>query len=224
MLTLLTPTGDRPEAFDLCKKWISKQDYKKPIKWIIVNDGIDELEVENTNNITIQYIKLPPRQPNTQSINLLEGLNYVSEDAKLVIIEDDDYYGVEWLSTVDKYLNDYDLVGEKDTIFFNVKSKSYNKNKHDKHASLCATAMKGKALLWFREVCLNNIEWIDHRLWKDFKGSKLLLDTDIVIGIKGMPGRGGISIGHDNRRFGKYDCDYKHLTQYLNQDVDYYRR
>jgi hypothetical protein len=37
--TVITPTGDRPETFALCERYLYRQTLK-PSKWIVVDDGI----------------------------------------------------------------------------------------------------------------------------------------------------------------------------------------
>jgi hypothetical protein len=67
MVTLLTVTGGRPEAWGLCKRWMAAQTVQ-PDRWIIVDDVGDVPEA------TIQVT--PRWQPgqNTQARNLLAGL------------------------------------------------------------------------------------------------------------------------------------------------------
>lgn len=215
MLTLITPTGDRPEAFTLCQKWIGQQTFSESYRWIVVDDGYTSTKITNSN---VHLIRLTPTKENSQARNLSEALNLVEYEDKIVIIEDDDYYGPNWLSIVNDLLDSYDLVGEQDTLFYNVRTFSYRQMRHNKHASLCASAFKGPATDWFKQVCANNKEWLDHRLWKDYRGNKLLLKTNNVIGIKGLPGRPGISIGHGNKVFGTIDRNKEFLKQLIGAD------
>jgi len=39
MLTLLTATGCRPQAWAICEELMRRQSYAGPVKWIIVDDG-----------------------------------------------------------------------------------------------------------------------------------------------------------------------------------------
>ena len=38
-VTLITPTGYRPEAFGLCIEYVWRQTYNGPLQWIVVDDG-----------------------------------------------------------------------------------------------------------------------------------------------------------------------------------------
>ena len=44
VITLITPTGDRHEAFALCEKWIGRQSYIGQIQWVVVDDGHEPTE------------------------------------------------------------------------------------------------------------------------------------------------------------------------------------
>ena len=39
MLTLLTATGARPEAWAICEQLMARQTYAGPVRWVIVDDG-----------------------------------------------------------------------------------------------------------------------------------------------------------------------------------------
>ena len=39
MLTLLTATGARPEAWAICERLMARQTYAGPVRWIIVDAG-----------------------------------------------------------------------------------------------------------------------------------------------------------------------------------------
>ena len=95
-------------------------------------------------------------------------------------------------------------------------------NINNQHASLCSTGMKGDALKLFREVCKPGVQFIDIGLWREFKGSKILECGNRVVGIKGMPGRGGIGMGHKSDFAGKRDPNFAILRSWIGSDVKYY--
>ncbi|WP_270994119.1 hypothetical protein, partial [Listeria seeligeri] len=57
---------------------------------------------------------------NTQARNLLKGLAAVGPEEQLVIIEDDDWYAPDWLTTVAAELEHTELVGEHRARYYNV--------------------------------------------------------------------------------------------------------
>jgi hypothetical protein len=97
MLTLLTATGGRPEALDLCFRWMNNQDYKGEVRWVIVDDVSlntayrDKIRKDWDVTVALPSPKWEEGQ-NTQARNLLAGLLEVDPNSKLLIIEDDDYY------------------------------------------------------------------------------------------------------------------------------------
>lgn len=200
MLTLLTPTGCRPEAWAICEKLMMGQTYQGPVRWIIVDDGEVPQPISfKRDGWTLEVIRPKPfwkKGQNTQARNLLAGLEHVVNNERLVCVEDDDNYGAEYLADVDRWLEKADLVGEMKARYFNVQTGIGKQLHNTKHASLCSTAMKGMAIKIFRESCSKNTKLIDLDLWSTYKVRKYLSDTKHVVGIKGLPGRGGIGCGH----------------------------
>lgn len=228
-MILLTATGGRPEAFELCVRWMNRQTTKEKVKWIIVND----VDIEDYSNIRddweLEIINPFPRwEPgqNTQARNLLEGLNLVSETDRLFIIEDDDYYHPNYLEEANKGLDHHDLVGECQTRYYNISNNSYKICPNKQHASLCATGMKGPAIREFIKQCHQNHKFIDMNLWAEFHGPKRLTKTNYVIGIKGLPGRPGIGSGHKMAPTlsgsTRKDYQYRKLQDWVGEDYKYY--
>ena len=228
MLTLLTATGMRQKAWDTCQHLMMRQTYAGDVHWIIVDDGADKQKISfdrlNWGLTVVRPTKLWKPGNNSQCSNLLAGLNVVCPDDRLVIIEDDDYYSSEYLSSIDEWLNGADLVGESHAKYYNVKSKVYADLKNENHASLCSTAMKGEAIDFFIEVVkqqsMQAKPFIDLSLWKRFEGSKSLHNAGLVVGIKGLPGRPGIGAGH--RMNGSQDLSLEKAKEWLGNDWGLY--
>lgn len=195
VLSVLTPTGGRPEAFAKCVEYMQAQDYEKPVRWVIVDDGPESMPTPQVKDWQIVHVRpdslWKPGQ-NTQVRNMLTGLDYCAD--RIVIVEDDDQYAPWWLSTVDSWLEDDDLVGEGWSVYRNLKTGTVKECNNNKHASLCSTAVKGRAVEWLRQACCSGEKFIDLRLWKN--PGKLYPHEGGVIGIKGYPGRPGIGMGH----------------------------
>lgn len=222
MLTILTMTGERPESFELCKRWMRNQTYRGAVRWLIVDDGrLAQRYSDTPAGWDIWVIRRAPYwEPgqNTQALNILAGLEHVDADARLVVVEDDDYYHPHYLAAVDGWLETADLVGESHTLYVNLANATAHRNKNHAHASLCATAIKGAAIDRFREMAAGNHKFVDMKLWGGFTGSKRLHASDHVVGIKGLPGRAGIGAGH--RMIGALGIDQ--LRQYLGDDAQHY--
>lgn len=222
MLNLLTATGARPEAFDLCKRWMEAQDYTKPVRWVVVDDGPEPIETsfsrENWEIVRVRPEPLWSPGKNTQARNLLYGLHEVT--GPLAIIEDDDYYAPDWLTTVVEQLEVAELVGESGAVYYNVKTRTSKRMDHPRRASLCATALRGSAIDRLREVCKSHRKNIDIHLWRH--PSRHTFHGNRVIGMKGLPGRENIGIGKSLS--GKPDTNLTILRGLIGKDADHYAR
>jgi hypothetical protein len=85
------------------------------------------------------------------------------------------------------------------------------------HASLGATALRGSAIDLLRRICAKGSRIIDVDLWRDFNGAKTLLESRTVVGIKGLPGRAGIGVGH-RKSFGTPDDDGHVLRGWIGDE------
>lgn len=200
MLTLLTATGMRPEAWAICEKIMMRQTYDGPVRWIIVDDGEPLQPITFfRKGWTMEFIHPTPcwhPGQNTQARNLLAGLARVGPSDRLVVAEDDDFVGPGYLADVDKWLDVADLVGEPMARYFNVASGTGFQHENKTHCSLCSTAMKGPGIAAFRVAVSKKMKFIDMELWRIFQGSTFFSNTRHVVGIKGLPGRKGIGSGH----------------------------
>jgi hypothetical protein len=207
MLTLLTATGCRPVAWEICQRLMERQTFRGQVHWIIVDDGDPQQPISLRRGWSLDIARPTPRwQPgeNTQLRNLRAGLAAVGPRDRVAIIEDDDFYDVDYLAQVDTWLNSADLVGESHARYYNVSSRRWTLCNNDRHASLCSTAVTGAGLIALRGVVAGSADFIDVDLWAMQHG--ILYRTDYVVGIKGLPGRRGIGMGHMDD-FGKLDPD-----------------
>jgi hypothetical protein len=197
MLQVLTPTGDRPEAWELCQRWMQRQTYTGPVRWLVVDDGKVEMSsFFKRDGYQFEKYRLKPMNQNTQARNLLFLLGKIDYSLPVVCWEDDDYYAPGWLDRVDKELDEHDLVGQGWNCYYHVKTGAIRINDNDKHASLCASAFKGGALKVFRTQCERGPRLIDAALWRHCS-RRHVFNARLVIGMKGLPGRAGIAGGHN---------------------------
>lgn len=195
-MTVITPTGARPEAFAKCVEYMQAQTYTGRVRWVIVDDGPEAMPTPKVKGWQIVHARPEPLwEPgqNTQARNLLEGLSFAAPEDRVAIVEDDDAYAPWWLERVSEWLDFDDLVGEAPSIYRHLNGAEKNMG-NKTHASLCATAMCDGAIDDFRRVLNEGGKMIDVRLWK--RGGKIYPQQGGVIGIKGYPGRPGIGVGH----------------------------
>lgn len=226
MLTVLTATGARPEAWAICEHLMARQDYAGPVRWVIVDDGPTPQDIAFARDgWTLEVVRPRPYwQPgqNTQARNLAAGLAVIHDFASVVVIEDDDWYSPEYLGAVSFWLERHELVGEGWARYYHVKRRMWRDCGNNQHASLCSTAVRDGALARLREVVEEHPTFIDIELWRTFCGPRKLQNTGLCVGTKGLPGRGGIGAGH--RMTGHRDRDLRTLRQWIGDDADMYRR
>lgn len=227
MITLITPTGGRPEAFALCEKWIANQTYKEPFEWIVIDD------VYPTTPITMGQRALRPMpywEPgqNTQHRNLALASGLAEGDT-IFVIEDDDYYAPNYIESMLAFLeiSNAQMVGEAGARYYNLKERCYQRLQNSWHASLSQTVFKREALATFNDAISSGEKFIDIELWKRMQDNnikvalRMTVDSGFVVGIKGMPGREGIGTGHKPEGYTS-DPDCEILKQWLGDDfADY---
>jgi hypothetical protein len=227
MVTLLTPTGGRPEAFALLTKMVNRQDYLGRMRWIVVDDvkppTFPPFPAAAADLVYVQPV--PEWQPgqNTQCRNLLAGLEYYTVGSgPLLIVEDDDYYATNYVSTMVRWLEKAELVGEGQARYYNVAQRRYHQHNNLSHASLCSTAMQGKAVDIFRAILEKGAKYIDLDLWAACGLNKSVHpNIGLCVGIKGLPGRPGIGVGHEPS-FGIADPAGGQLVQWIGKDAEWY--
>ena len=206
MLTLLTTTGARPEAFALCERYMFRQAGARPIRWIIVDDG-DAAQALGPAPDRFSRIVVRPTPPwrlgvNTQGRNLKEGLAAARaaasprEDLRIVVIEDDDWYHETWLETITGALSSAALVGEGLARAYNVPYARYLTMNNRAHASLHSSALRGAAIDALESALATPQKFYDCAIWAACADRKIIT-TRLTVGIKGLPGRPGIAEGHD---------------------------
>jgi len=214
-VTLITTTADRPEAFALCEKWMSRQTFKK-VHWIVVDGG------ESAINCTMgqEYIRNPCFDDPTQNFlsNLREGVKRASTD-KILIIEDDDWYSPNYVEVMVEAL-DTDLVGQIPPRYYNVRTRKYRVFSVNR-ASLCCTGFRSTLIPAFLHILDLGTCYVDIHLWRSTKNKKVIKRKDNV-GIKGFPGKAGLAPAHMNFR-GTPDKNYRMLRKWIGADAEVYK-
>lgn len=199
---LITPTGGRPWALAKLAEHINRQTYDGRMTWIVADDCEPATPIPAMRDDVLVVERRAPWRwsvgQNTQAQLMCHALDGVPNDAIVIIMEDDDHYAPEHVANIVGALHDgYDLVGEKVATYYNVKTRRWKEIPGVYHASLCTVGVRGDALKLLYAICAGDSRRIDMDLWQSYdKKAKRLLGTRYVIGIKGLPGRGGIGCGH----------------------------
>jgi hypothetical protein len=193
---------------------MERQTYKGKVTWIIIDDcyprTTDMIGENFKTDWTIVKIYPTPvwQGSNTQSRNMAAGTNFILQNYKpdeveaIFIIEDDDYYKPQYLERMMNRFENYKVLGEMNTVYYNVFYRNYFVNRNTSHVSLFQLAFRYEMIPLFSS-CYNE-RFIDFKFFEKLhaqmyvhrKEVGLFNENNLAIGIKGMPGRAGIGAGH----------------------------
>ena len=231
-ISVITPTGGRPLAFELCELWMSRQT-QKPDEWIVV----DDFPIPTTCTMNQRIIRRTPFwNPNsghTLQYNLIEAMKIVTGDI-ILIMEDDDWYSPFYIENmVKKFLTptceglDRHLIGAAIYSYFSINTSTYHIINNTSHSSLSQVCFT-KRLLTQINILLKyfqNAHVFDFELWRYAKCNKItfLTKTQWCVGIKGLPGRPGVTAEH-RRQLPFSDPNFLQLEEWIGkEDVQIYK-
>jgi hypothetical protein len=217
MFKVITPTGDRPECFELCKKYINYQTVR-PDLWIIVDDGVREADLSGIE-VPYMYIRRDPTlkdRVHTLKENMLLALEHVNDQDMVYIFEDDDYYSPYYIDTMLCYFN-HDLIGLACPLVYHIGINKYYASLAESTTSFARTAFKGKIKDRLIAICNSKDYIIDSELWRPDSDKSLIVLREILhVSIKGMPGRLGITAEH-NPEYKNYTEDGNYVLKIIGE-------
>jgi len=239
LISILTPTGDRPLGVSLLGHWINHQTIFEVlpdvwVEWIIVYDDEEERYSKlcgiQHDKLIASSTRLTYRKeyvgPKSMARNLLEACKQARGDY-IFICEDDDYYApdhlLHCLYKMNGVCKSYDAVGTIWQKYYNIYKQCFKTYKNIGSA-MCATAFK-RELLPTMEMAL---KWgfdkahkgMDRKFWDTITIEQHravdIFDGHDVVGIKGLPGREGIGVGHYAPGF-EYDDGFATLVDWVGE-------
>jgi hypothetical protein len=223
MLTAITPTGDRPLAFSLCQKWMENQAVKVD-QWLVVDDGRHPIEKPNG----FDYVRREPGPGDskyTLSENLRAAIPYIKGDM-ILIIEDDEYYAPGYVGAMATHLSKTEVTGIGRSRYYHLPTGGYLVIGNMGHASLAQTGFRKSFIPELLKILTPGKLYIDYAIWQAAKKRRschVFYDPKpLYVGMKGLPGRGGIGRGHDPRIYKKRDAGRKVLRQWVPKDYQVY--
>ena len=218
-ILLITPTGFRPEAFKLCMTYVLRQTQQQ-FEWMVIDDSDTSDALLELGKIHISKacgIKVHPamNEPLKDGISL--GRNIKEAFAKIeqgfckrkpdiiFFIEDDDWYAPHYVETLMNgfvFHPDAVAVGVKPAIYYHVPSGKYRDMGNSEHASLCSMAIRAEMIPLMIQCIDERPVGFDVLFWQRLRESNReygLINGDEhppIVGIKGLPGRVGIGVGH----------------------------
>jgi len=232
MVSVITPTCDRPVGLALTERWMARQT-RQPDEWIVVDGGAQPVMPASLQHSAVRIIRRGTEGIRAENFvrNLIAGLDAAQGD-QIVFWEDDDYYAPTHLEQTLALLDEPGicLVGDPMQRYYNVGERRW-RTYRNKGSSLCQTGMSREAVPWCHEVlavCLATKSYgVDGRLWVPvlcgtMRGTLRPLQT--VVGIKGVPGQVGLGVGHRVPIVEKWTADplLTMLRTWIGADADVY--
>lgn len=228
MLTVLTLTGDRPDAWALCERWMTAQT-RRPDQWLVIDDGREPARCTMGQDV----LRLPcPDAPSGETFcakHIAAIDSGLIRGDRVVYHEDDDWYAPHWLETMALGIRGHAIAGEGMAHYYHVGIRGIWRHANQGHASLCHTAIDASLLPTVRSIAETGNKFIDLALWRAVPRDRNLWFPETwkptCVGIKGMPGRAGLASGHQTEH-GKYapDHDVRVLRMMMGADADAYAR
>lgn len=223
LITLITPGGGRHASFALTERYMSRQSVwnKMPIQWLVCDDNkADPIKCTLNQQHIFGALQWKPGI-NTLRYNLAAALPHIKGDY-VFIIENDDFYRYTYLEVYLDFLKHCDLLGTSGVTYYSLKSpRGFKEMNNFHHASTCQTAFRKSYLPHFETALHSGEQYFDLRLWSNahrFKHKFILFSgMDLCVGMKSLPGRGGIGCGHTDNDFTP-DPNFVKLKQLIGSD------
>jgi glycosyltransferase involved in cell wall biosynthesis len=217
-VTVITPTADQPIGIALLERWMRRQTVQ-PSQWIVADDGLAPAEL----SLGQEHLVRERAHEGGRSLaaNLLAAIK-VARGERILIMEHDDYYAPDHIAVQLDHLGDHVATGARRIRYYNVAARGF-KVMRNTGSALCNTALTREALPQLRaaaERCLGTGEiGVDGLFWSAVRGQ--VHDVDTVVGIKALPGRQGLGVGH--RHLGwQLDPELEQLRAWIGEDVEHY--
>lgn len=229
LLTVITCTGFRKEAFKLCHSYMKRQTYKGPLQWIVINDEFSQVELDTVKHKYKDFeLYAGPRrwEPgfNSHRGNMEFALSKIKGDY-ICFAEDDDYYTPTYLEHMVKLLDFADIAGEANAKYYNVQVPGWKEMHNYRHASLAQTGITSKLLPILKLAVDSGELYFDIKLWEQahLNRAKSIIfnEQNLCIGMKGLPGRVGIGAGHRTKDF-FIDPGLVKLRAWVGDDTENY--
>jgi len=225
--TVITCTGDRPEVFELCKRYIQRQTVL-PAQWIIVDDG--KVPVDRPDFAFTNYIRRIPKSTDPQHtlpVQLLEALKRVKY-TKIVMMEDDDWYAPMYCEESLRLLDIVNLVGRAYAVYYKIPALKYSVRDNQAWScwnETCFTIDVAPQLVNLINENLNDF-CVDLAAWRQLNVKKrIFIDAKkLCVGMKGLPGRFGLGMGHGATPKFKDDQNHTFLKKLIGADVILYQK
>lgn len=221
-ISLITPTADQPLGMLLCERYMQRQTMRWD-QWIVADDGLEHAHLA----LGQTHVRRVREHEGGRSLagNMLAALELVDGDV-VIVIEHDDWYAPDHIATCVEQLRRGDAVGSRWQRYYNVHGRCWRRMRNVGSA-LCNTAFRRSLVPQMRAAARSAFErktyGVDRLFWDSIGGRGVTHDVDTVVGIKGLPGRPGLGMGHRPDSNWTVDPDLRQLRAWIGDDAEIYR-
>lgn len=223
-VSVITPTADRPVAFALAERWMTRQT-RQPDEWIVADGGLVPVVCTQGQ----RHLHWPqPAGPQNFCANLLRGLTAATGDL-VVFWEDDDWYRADHLARLAWMAEHHPtatVFGDDQQRYYNLPHRCWRVFQNT-GASLCQTALRRAVVTNLTSVIYDMASrqkyGVDTTFWRSIPQTDWALDRmETVVGLKGLPGQVGLGIGHRPGGGWTADPDFHILADWIGPDLSVY--
>lgn len=225
-VSVITPTADQPTGIALLERYMARQTVQ-PDEWIVADDGT----VPAMLMMGQVHVVRERQAEGAASLagNVRAALERVTGNVVLVF-EHDDWYRADHIETCLRGLENAKATGALWQRYYNVEHRCWIVMRNIGSA-LCNTAFRAELIPAMRDACdmatQRNSIGLDRLFWDCLpKADKLITEDETVVGIKGLPGRIGLGMGHrpgQNGRRWSDDPESVKLREWVGEDWEVYR-
>jgi len=225
-ITLVTPTADQPLGIQFLEKYVARQTVQ-PDQWIIADDGV----IPAVTTMGQTHLVRPRAYEGARSLHMnframMDQITDHRDDHAIIVMEHDDWYAPNHIERCVNGLQKHALYGSSKLHYFNVE-----------HRVWCVMQNKAPALhdTSFRasfipevyhaidEAYRRDTKDLDRCIWlRQYRTLNCGFTADVkrsMVGIKGLPGRKGLGIGHfveQNPRLWRHDPIMAKLSSWIS--------
>lgn len=228
-VAVITPTGDRPECIALLERWMSRQT-RQPDLWVVSDNG----DTPATLTMGQKHVRAPfMASRNGIASNSVNAVSHVPEDHHIVVMEDDDWYPPDYIEKRVAVLEKgADLSGSIRGRTYNVRIRHWTEitTKGESWSIWGQTAIRA-GLKPYVERTLRHVLALGKTPCRHIWEGRGKVPEDAVhhVGIKGMPGRAGVTKAHRVSaewagHWGptRFDSDLSKLREWVGEDAAAY--
>lgn len=220
-VSAITPTADQPLGLLLLERYMARQTVQ-PDDWIVADDGVEPAKL--TMGQTHLVRKREHEGGRSLAGNMLAALAYAPGDV-VVVFEHDDWYAPNHIEVCLDRLRSAPATGSMFQRYYNVEQRCWRLMRNVGSA-LCNTAFRAELvptmLAAANRASASGSYGVDRLFWDSVTGGDVH-EIDTVVGIKGLPGRQGLGMGHRPGDGWTHDPQLAQLQNWIGNDVENYR-